>query len=69
MSSCEKIPVIKPIEASLNTRNTTSSMIYCMYKNQSTTERNEGNNIKQGSGGNSYNNYLLRKRGGKLTCG
>ena len=65
---CDKIPIIKPIESSLNTRNNTGSMIYCVYKNQTTTERNLGNEVKQGSGGNSYNHYLLRKRGGKLTC-
>lgn len=63
MSSCEKIPQIRPIEITSYSRNVAGNMIYCVYKNSSSTEKNLGNEIKQGSSGNSYKQYILRKRG------
>lgn len=73
--SCENtttslgIGIITPkiIPTSSFDRMKSSLISYCDYSKLSPS-KGKGNQIKQGSGGNSYEAYLLRKRGNVLMC-
>lgn len=68
MSTCQMIPQIRPIEITTYNRKKTGDIVYCVEQSKTEVERNLGNVMKQGSGGNSYKHYLLRKRGGIQSC-
>lgn len=54
------------ITSSMKIGNTEAKTVYNEYKGLSVDEQNMGNKIKHGSGGNSYNNYIMRKKGNIL---
>jgi hypothetical protein len=41
---------------------------YCVYTGTSQADRDLGNQVKQGSGGNSFRDYLLRVKGQVANC-
>jgi hypothetical protein len=52
--------------SSIKTNQETSKVVYNHFDNLSAEDKQAGNTIKHGSGGNSYDNYMMRKKGNIL---
>jgi hypothetical protein len=66
-NSVGSIQKVTSVESSTQAQFVTSKTVYTFYKNltpQEIEEKGQGNLMKKGSGGNSYADYLARKKGG-----
>lgn len=58
----------KAIKSTIHATNKGSDNVYCEYNSRTTAVKNQGNLVKQGSGGNSYDAYIKRKKGNLRNC-